>query len=166
MEKLVNDFAYGLFFWQALILIVLILLLRKYAWRPVLNSLDKREQGIKDALDSAEKARLEMKNLQANNEKMKKEAREERDELLKEARQIKEKMIADASGEAEEKANAMILKAQESIRTEKQAALSEIKAQVASLSIEIAEKVVKKELDNKEDQMRLVDNMLDDVKLN
>ena len=75
-------------------------------------------------------------------------------------------MIADASGEAEEKANAMILKAQESIRTEKQAALSEIKAQVASLSIEIAEKVVKKELDNKEDQMRLVDNMLDDVKLN
>ena len=91
MEKLVNDFAYGLFFWQALILIVLILLLRKYAWRPVLNSLDKREQGIKDALDSAEKARLEMKNLQANNEKMKKEAREERDELLKEARQIKEK---------------------------------------------------------------------------
>ena len=166
MEKLVNDFAYGLFFWQALILIVLILLLRKYAWRPVLNSLDKREQGIKDALDSAEKARLEMKNLQANNEKMKKEAREERDELLKEALQIKEKMIADASGEAEEKANAMILKAQESIRTEKQAALSEIKAQVASLSIEIAEKVVKKELDNKEDQMRLVDNMLDDVKLN
>ena len=166
MEKLVNDFAYGLFFWQALILIVLILLLRKYAWRPVLNSLDKREQGIKDALDSAEKARLEMKNLQANNEKMKKEAREERDELLKEARQIKEKMIADASGEAEEKANAMILKAQESIRTEKQADLSEIKAQVASLSIEIAEKVVKKELDNKEDQMRLVDNMLDDVKLN
>lgn len=166
MEKLVNDFAYGLFFWQALILIVLILLLRKYAWRPVLNSLDKREQGIKDALDSAEKARLEMKNLQANNEKMKKEAREERDELLKEARQIKEKMIADASGEAEEKANAMIVKAQESIRTEKQAALSEIKAQVANLSIEIAEKVVKKELDNKEDQMRLVDNMLDDVKLN
>ncbi len=166
MEKLVNDFAYGLFFWQALILIVLILLLRKYAWRPVLKSLDKREQGIKDALDSAEKARLEMKNLQANNEKMKKEAREERDELLKEARQIKEKMIADASGEAEEKANAMIVKAQESIRTEKQAALSEIKAQVASLSIEIAEKVVKKELDNKEDQMKLVDNMLDDVKLN
>jgi len=166
MEKLVNDFAYGLFFWQALILLVLILLLRKFAWRPVLNSLDQREKGIKDALESAESAKLEMQNLKSTNERLMKEAREERDAMIKEARQIKEKMISEASTEATEKANSILVNAQESIKSEKHAALSEIKAQVANLSIEIAEKVVKRELDNKEDQMRLVDNMLDDVKLN
>jgi len=166
MEKLVNDFAYGLFFWQAIILLVLILLLRKFAWRPVLNSLDQREKGIKDALESAESAKLEMQNLKSTNERLMKEAREERDAMIKEARQIKEKMITEASTEATEKANSILVNAQETIKSEKHAALAEIKAQVANLSIEIAEKVVKRELDNKEDQMRLVDNMLDDVKLN
>ncbi|MBQ0737276.1 F0F1 ATP synthase subunit B, partial [Aquimarina celericrescens] len=144
----------------------LVFLLAKFAWRPILGLIKERESSINDALDSAEKARLEMKNLQASNEKLIKKAREERDEMLKEARTIKEKMISEASTEAEEKASKILANAQETIIAEKQAALAEIKAQVASLSIEIAEKVVKKELDSKEDQMKLVDSMLDDVKLN
>ncbi len=156
----------GLFVWQTVVLLILLFVLAKFAWRPILGSIRKREESINEALDSAKKARLEMENLQADNEKLLQEAREERDAILKEARQIKEKMISDASEEADNKANAIIEKAQESIRTEKKAALAEIKAQVANLSIEIAEKVVKKELDNKQKQMELVDNMLNDVKLN
>ncbi|TQD40790.1 F0F1 ATP synthase subunit B [Haloflavibacter putidus] len=156
----------GLFVWQTVVLLILLFVLAKFAWRPILGSIRKREESINEALDSAKKARLEMENLQADNEKLLQEAREERDAILKEARQIKEKMIGDASDEADKKANAIIEKAQESIRTEKKAALAEIKAQVANLSIEIAEKVVKKELDNKQKQMELVDNMLNDVKLN
>lgn len=166
MDKLVNDFSFGLFFWQALILIALIFLLRKFAWKPILEALNSREEGIKNALESAEKARMEMDSLKSDNKKLMQEARQERDELMKDARQIKEKMIAEASGEAEEKANMMIEKAQAAIKSEKQSALAEIKAQMAELSIEIAEKVVKKELDNKDKQMQLVDSMLKDVKLN
>tara|TARA_B100001146_G_scaffold38498_1_gene32211 strand:+ start:790 stop:1284 length:495 start_codon:yes stop_codon:yes gene_type:complete len=156
----------GLIVWQTVVFVILVLLLAKFAWRPILGLIKERESSINDALDSAEKARLEMKNLQASNEKLIKKAREERDEMLKEARTIKEKMISEASTEAEEKASKILANAQETIIAEKQAALAEIKAQVASLSIEIAEKVVKKELDSKEDQMKLVDSMLDDVKLN
>ena len=156
----------GLIVWQTVVFVILVFLLAKFAWRPILGLIKERESSINDALDSPEKARLEMKNLQASNEKLIKKAREERDEMLKEARTIKEKMISEASTEAEEKASKILANAQETIIAEKQAALAEIKAQVASLSIEIAEKVVKKELDSKEDQMKLVDSMLDDVKLN
>ena len=91
MEKLVNDFSFGLFFWQVAILVVLILLLKKFAWGPILNSLNSREEGIKDALESAEKARMEMQNLKSDNEKLLQEARAERDAILKEAREMKEK---------------------------------------------------------------------------
>ena len=157
---------FGLFFWQTIVFLVLLFLMAKFAWKPILNSVKDREDSINDALASAENARLEMKNLKANNEKLLKEAREERDIMIKEARQIKEKMIADASGEAEIKAKSMIASAQEAIKMEKQAALNEIKTQVASLSIEIAEKVVSKELTSKEDHKKLVDSMLDDVNLN
>lgn len=156
----------GLIVWQTVVFVILLLVLAKFAWKPILNIVQEREDSINESLESAEKARLEMENLKANNEKLLKEAREERDAMIKEARQIKEGMIADAATEAEEKANAMIARAQESIKAEKQSAMAEIKAQVANLSIEIAEKVVQKELDNKEDQMKLVDGMLDNVKLN
>ena len=101
--ELINDFSFGLFFWQALVLIVLIFLLRKFAWKPILESLNKREQGIQEALDSAEHARKEMQSLQANNEQMMQEARAERDAMLKEAQEVKKKMIEEASQEAKEK---------------------------------------------------------------
>ncbi|MDT0294621.1 F0F1 ATP synthase subunit B [Mesonia ostreae] len=156
----------GLFVWQTVVMLILIFILAKFAWRPILSSIRKREDSINDALASAESARLEMTNLKANNEKLLKEAREERDIMIKEARQIKEKMIADAADEAQVKSNQMISAAQDAIKMEKQTALNEIKTQVATLSIEIAEKVVSKELTSKEDHMKLVASMLDDVKLN
>jgi F-type H+-transporting ATPase subunit b len=166
MGKLFEDFSLGLFFWQAVLFIVLILLLKKFAWKPILDSVNEREEGIKNALDSAEKAKLEMQNLQADNQKLLKEAREERESMLKEARDIKNKMIEDAKGDAQAQANKMISQAQAAIESEKKAAIAELKTQVASLSIEIAEKVVREELSNKDKQIKLVESMLGEAKLN
>lgn len=166
MDKLLNDFSPGLFIIQTILLLLLIFLMVKFAWKPILNSLNERESGIQDALDAAENAKKEMQNLQSDNEKLLKEARAEREGMLKEAREIKEKMIADAKGEAQAQANKMIAQAQESIRSEKQAALAELKTQVANISVDIAEKVVRGELADKDKQLSLVDKMLGDVTLN
>lgn len=166
MDKLINDFSFGLFFWQIAILVVLIYLLKKFAWGPILSSLNSREEGIKDALESAEKARIEMQNLKADNDKLLHEARVERDAILKEAREMKEKVIADASEEAQKKADKIVASAKESIELEKQAAMSELKNQVANLSIEIAEKVVRKELSDKKEQHQMIEKMIGDAKLN
>ena len=166
MEKLIEQFSFGLFFWQLLLFVGLVLLLKKFAWKPILDAVEKREEGIKDALDSAEKAKLEMQNLQADNQKLLKEAREERESMLKEARDIKNKMIEDAKGDAQAQANKMISQAQAAIESEKKAAIAELKTQVASLSIEIAEKVVREELSNKDKQIKLVESMLGEAKLN
>ena len=166
MEKLFEDFSLGLFFWQAVLFIALILLLRKFAWKPILDSVNDREEGIREALDSAEKAKLDMQNLQADNEKLLKEARLEREAMLKEAREMKAKMIEDAKSDAKEEANKLVAAAQASIETEKKAAIAELKTQVASLSIEIAEKVVREELSNKDKQMKLVESMLGEATLN
>jgi F-type H+-transporting ATPase subunit b len=166
MEKLLDQFSLGLFFWQAVLFIALILLLKKFAWKPILDSVNDREEGIKNALESAEKAKLEMQNLQADNQKLLKEAREERESMLKEARDIKNKMIEDAKGEAQTQANKMIAQAQAAIESEKKAAISELKNQVASLSLQIAEKVVREELSNKDKQIKLVETMLGEAKLN
>ena len=165
MDKLLNDFSFGLFFWQLAILIVLIFLLKKFAWKPILDSLNSREEGIKDALDSAEKARKEMQNLNADNEKLLHEARLQRDSMLKEARELKEKIVTEASSEAQEKADNIVAQAQITIQSEKNAALAELKNQVAELSIQIAEKVIRKELSSSEQQYRLVEEMLEDVTL-
>ncbi|WP_445734635.1 F0F1 ATP synthase subunit B [Mariniflexile sp.] len=166
MDKLINEFSVGLFFWDVLIFILLLLVLRKFAWKPILNAVNDREEGIKNALDSAEKAKLEMQNLQADNQKLLKEARAERESMLKEARDIKNKMIEDAKGEAQVQANKMISQAQAAIESEKKAAIAELKTQVANLSIEIAEKVVREELSNKDKQIKLVESMLGEAKLN
>ena len=163
--ELFNDFSFGLFFWQLLLFVGLIFLLRRFAWKPILGAVDEREEGIKSALASAEDAKKEMQNLQANNEQLLKEARAERDALMKEAREIKDKMISDAKEEAKEVATKLIENAQASIEQEKQAALSELKHQVAELSIGIAETVVKKELASKKDQIKLVESLLEDVTL-
>ncbi|KJD36786.1 ATP F0F1 synthase subunit B [Tamlana sedimentorum] len=166
MDQLLNDFSPGLFFMQAIILIILILLMRKFAWKPILNSLQDREDGIKNALESAENAKLEMQNLQADNDRLLKEARAERETMLKEARELKDKMIEDAKTEAQEQANKMIAQAQASIESEKNAAMAELKSQVAGISLEIAEKVVRTELSNKDKQLQLVETMLDEKSLN
>jgi len=166
MDKLVNDFSFGLFFWQAIILLVLILLLVKFAWKPIMTSITAREVGIASAISAAENARKEMQNLQADNQRILNEARAEREAMMKEAREIKEKMIADAKAEAQAAGDKIIEQAKATINSEKNAAMAELKGQVSSLSVEIAEKLLKTELSNKEAQSALVVKMLDDVKLN
>jgi F-type H+-transporting ATPase subunit b len=166
MGKLFEDFSLGLFFWQAVLFIALILLLKKFAWKPILDSVNDREEGIKKALESAEKAKMEMQNLQADNQKLLHEARLERESMLKEARDLKNKMIEEAKGEAQDQANKIITQAQAAIESEKKAAITELKTQVANLSIEIAEKVVREELSNKDKQLKLVESLIGKAKLN
>ncbi len=166
MEKLLNDFSFGLFIWQVVIFVSLIFLLKKFAWKPILDAVNEREDGIKNALLSAENARKEMLNLQSDNQRILQEARAERDGLLKDAREIKEKMIADAKEEAQTQGLRMIEQAKIAIESEKNAAMAELKLQVATLSVEIAENLLKEELSNKDSQMKLVEKMLGDAKLN
>jgi len=166
MEQLLENFSLDLFVKQTILFGILIILMIKFAWKPILNALNTREEGIKDALDSAEKAKLDMENLQADNQKLLKEARAEREAMLKEARDMKNKMIEEAKDEAKEEAGKLIAQAQASIQTEKKAAIAELKGQVANLSIEIAEKVVREELSNKDKQVKLVETMLGDATLN
>ena len=165
MEKLIEEFSIGLFFWQTIIFVILIFLLKKFAWSPILKAVNDREQGIKDALDSAEAAKKEMQSLQADNEKIMKEARAERDSLLKEARDLKNSMISQAKDEAKSEAQKIIESANEAILNEKNAAVSDIKKQVASLSIEIAEKLLKEKLSDDNKQMKIVEDLIKDVKL-
>jgi F-type H+-transporting ATPase subunit b len=166
MEKLINDFSFGLFFWQTIIFVGLILLLKKFAWKPILDAVNEREEGIKNALLSAENAKREMQNLQSDNQRILQEARLERDAMLKEAREMKEKVIADSKLEAQAQGQKMIEQAKAAIQSEKNAAMAELKSQVSSLSLEIAEKLLKDELSNKEAQVKLVEKMLGDAKLN
>lgn len=166
METLLNDFSPGLFVVSTILLLALIGLMVKFAWKPILNSLEERESGIEDALAAAENARKEMQNLTADNEKLAKEARAERDVMMKEARDIRETMIAEAKEDAKEVTTKLIENAQASIQQEKQAALAELKKNVAELSIGIAESVIKKELSSKKDQLALVEGILKEVELN
>ncbi len=166
MEKLINDFSFGLFFWQTLIFVGLIFLLKKFAWKPILDAVNEREEGIKKALESAENAKKEMQNLQADNQRILQEARMERDAMLKEAREMKEKIIADSKNEAQAQGLKMIEQAKAAIESEKNAAMAELKLQVSTLSLSIAEKLLKDELSNKEAQVKLVEKMLGDAKLN
>lgn len=157
---------FGLVFWSIITFALLLIVLRKFAWKPILGAISDREEGIQNALEAADKARLEMENLKADNERILNEARLEREGMLKDARDIKNKMIADAKEEAQAEASKMISQAQAAIESEKKAAMAELKNQVAALSIDIAEKVVREELSNKDKQLELVESMLTDAKLN
>jgi len=163
MDKLIEQFSLGLFVWQLILFVGLVLLLKKYAWGPILKSVGEREEGIKDALEEAENARKEMQNLNADNARILKEARAERDELLKEARVMKDTIISEAKEEAQVQANKVVEQAQATIQSEKQAAIADLKNQVAELSINIAEKVVRGELAAKGKQEKLVEDMLKEV---
>ena len=166
MEALLQDFSPGLFIILTVLLLILIGLMVKFAWKPILNSLEERESGIEDALAAAENAKKEMQNLQADNKKLLKEAVAERDQLMKEAREMREKIIAEAKDDAKEVTQTLIENAQAAIAQEKQAAIAELKKNVADLSISIAESVIKKELTSKEDQLKHVEEILKDVTLN
>ena len=165
MEKLLSEFSIGLFFWQTVIFVCLIFLLKKYAWKPILDSVNEREEGIKNALLSAEKAKEEMASLQSDNEQTLKKARLERDGLLKEAREIKQKLIDDAKNEASAEAKKILIQAQETIKSEKNAAIVDLKNQVASLSVDIAEKVLQETVSNDKAQLSLVQELIQDVRL-
>lgn len=156
----------SLIFWTTIIFLLLLILLRKFAWKPILGAVRTRETSINDALDAAEKAKLEMQNMHADNEKLLQEARAEREAMMKEARELKAKMITDAKDDAKAEADKMVAQAQAAIESEKKAAIAELKQQVATLSLEIAEKVVKHELSDSDKQMKLVNEMLGDAKLN
>ena len=154
---------FGLIFWTSITFLVLLFILKKFAWKPILGAVSEREKGIKDALASAVEARKEMENLQADNERILKEARAEREAMLKDARELKSKMIDDAKQDAKIEANKLITQAQTAIEAEKKAAIADLKSQVAQISISIAEKVVHDELSNTEKQEKLVESMLDDA---
>ena len=156
----------GLIFWMSFSFLIILFLLKKFAWKPILGMIKEREQSIENALASAEKAKEEMKLLQSSNERILAEARSERDAMLKDAREIREKMIADSKGIASKEAERLLASARENIQNEKNAAITELKNQVATLSIEIAEKILKSELSSDEKQKTLVNTLLKDVNLN
>ena len=165
MEKLISEFSIGLFFWQSIIFIGLLFLLKKYAWGPILSSVNERENSIKDALKAAKDARSEMENLQSDNQRILKEARAEKEALLKEARSIRSEIISTAKEEAKDEAQKILIQAQQAIQNEKRTAINELKDQVGSIALEIAEKVIRKELDSKDKQMNLVNEILKDTEL-
>ncbi len=156
----------GTLFWMLIIFSITLFILRKFAWKPILNALRDRQESISNALNSAEQARKEMETLKADNEKIIAEARKERDIILKEAREIKEKIVAEAKEKAMIEAQKNLELARQQIQNEKIAAINDIKEQVAALSVMIAEKVLKRELGSPADQEKIVDGLIDDIKLN
>ena len=158
--ELINQFSSGLFIIQSIIFIGLLLLLGKFAWKPILNSINERESNIMDALNQAQLAKEEMAQLKSDNERIIREAKAERDAILKEAREIKEKIVSDAKEAAKSEGHKMIAQARESIIAEKSAAVAEIKNQIGTLSVQIAESILKQKLDNADAQNQLVENIL------
>ncbi|MTI41346.1 F0F1 ATP synthase subunit B [Fulvivirga lutimaris] len=166
MEQLINDFSPGLFIMQTVIFLILLFILVKVAWKPILNSIRVREDSIKDALEAAEKAKEEMAKLQSDNQKLLEEARKERDVILKEAREVAAGLQEEAKTEANKQAEKMIADAKMAINTEKQAAMAEVKTQVATLSLQITEKLLRKSLESDKAQKDLINEFVKDIKLN
>ncbi|MCH2229719.1 MAG: F0F1 ATP synthase subunit B [Crocinitomicaceae bacterium] len=164
MELVTPDL--GLLFWTGIVFCILLFLLVKFAWKPILNAVNTREEKITSALELAEKTKEEMKTLQAANENLLKEARAERDSMIKEAKEVASKMVDDAKGTAKVEADKLVTAARESINAEKGAAIAELKTQMAAFSIEIAEKVVRGELASADKQKALADKLVDDINLN
>jgi len=156
----------GLLFWQSVVFIALFLFLAKFAWKPIIGALNEREESIRQALESAEKAKEEMAALQAGNEKLLREAREERDRIVRDARDAANRLIDQAQTEARKSADKLIEHAKAVINTEKQAALRDVKSQVALFSIEIAEKLIKKNLSSDKAQKDIVEEFIKEIKLN
>ncbi len=156
----------GLFFWQFIIFVGLIFLLGKLAWKPILSSLKERDASIQEALDSAEKVKLEISNMKADNEKLLRETRAERDGILRDARDAANRIHEQAQAEAKKSADKLIEDARAVINTEKASALRDVRAQVASFSIEIAEKLLKKNLAGDAAQKELIDGYMKDLKVN
>lgn len=156
----------GLIFWQLTVFIILFIVLAKFAWKPILSGLKEREQSIESALKAADAAKMEMERISNQNAQLLEEARQEKDEMLKKATQTAKDLIEEARGNAQKEANKIVEDARVAIENEKKLAVNEIKKQVAALSIEIAEKVLRKQLENQDAQKALVEDILKDTKLN
>lgn len=156
----------GLIVWTTIVFILLLVILAKFAWKPILTAIKTREQGITDALASADRALNEVRELKSNNERLLAEGRAERDNLLKEAREMKDSIINEAKAKATKDAERIMQTAREQIINEKNAAITDLKNQVATLSIDIAEKILKSELTQDEKQKTLVGNLMKDLNLN
>ncbi|UOG75377.1 F0F1 ATP synthase subunit B [Hymenobacter tibetensis] len=156
----------GLIFWQLVIFLIVLFLLGKFAWKPILMSLKQREDSIEGALRMADQAKLEMQELKAGNEKLLAEARLERDRIMKEASAMANQLIEQAKNKANEEGGRMIVQAREAIQNEKNAALAEVKNTAAQLSIDIAERILRRELTDTNSQKELVNSYLKEVKLN
>lgn len=166
MGALLEQFSSGLFLIQSLIFLVLLFILGKFAWKPILDSINEREVSIVDALNQAKLAKKEMEDLKADNERIIREAKIERDNILKEAREIKDRIVGEAKDAAKEEGDKMIAAARQSIQAEKSAAMNDIKSQIGTLSVSIAESILKQKLDSSEAQNALVENYLNNNNLN
>ena len=158
--------AIGTIFWTTLIFGLFFLMLSKFAWKPILNAVKARDEMIKGSLESAEKAREEMLKLQSDNEAILRKAREEREGILKDARDIRDKLISEAKGKAAEEAEKLVEKARAGIESEKRKALSEIHEQVATLSVDIASKIIGEKLRQTGEQEKLINNYLKEIDFN
>jgi len=156
----------GMIFWSTLFFLVLLFILGKFAWPAILSAVKTRNESIRQALDAANKAKEEMAQLQADNEKILAEAKAERDALLKDAKSVKDKLIADAKEKAAEEAKKLVQGAKEAIRNEKAAAMNEMKEQMATLSVDIAEKILRMKLEESKTQKELVDKLINEADLN
>jgi len=157
--------AIGLVFWTSIIFLLFFLILKKFAWKPILNAVKARDEMIKGSLASAAKARKEMLKLQSDNEAILRKAREEREGILKEARDVRDKLISEAKGKASEEAEKLVEKARAGIEREKAKAMAEIRDQVATLSIEIASKLIAEKLKQSGEQEKLINNYLNEIDL-
>ena len=156
----------GLLFWMTLTFLILLFLLAKFAWKPILTAINEREVTIVDSLNQAKLAKQEVENLKAENEIIIREAKIERDQILKEARDIRDRIVGEAKGLAKAEADKMIESARQTIQAEKSAAVSDIKSQIGALSVNIAESILKQKLDNDGAQDALVANILNSSNLN
>ncbi len=156
----------GLIFWMTLSFGILLYILAKFAWKPILKSLHEREDSIEEALHQADKAREEMKALKSDNEELLRQAKEERSAILKDARAIRDNIIEESKAKANQEYNNILESAKESIHFEKMAVITELKNQIATLSIDISEEILKKELSDKESQKKHIDKMMDNINFN
>ena len=164
MKLLIPDF--GLIFWMLLTFGTVLFLLAKFAWKPILKMISEREKSIEEALLSAERAKKDIAKMQSNNEQLIRDAQVERDNILKAAREAKDMMIGEARNRANEEAERMIKIAREAIQNERMAAITDLKNQVAQLSLEVAEKLVKQQLSSDDRQKELANKLISEVKLN
>ena len=164
MELVTPDL--GTIFWMLLMFIIVLIILKKFAWKPILNALDNREKSIEDSLRSAERAREEMEQLKEDNKKIMAEARLERDNMLKDTKKTSNKILSEAKEKANEEAKLLIEATRELIENEKTSAVDEIRRQVAVLSVDIAEKILRDKLKDDKQQKELVDKLMKDIKLN